>query len=451
MPGRNIGNQIEEQIKESLQIGLRTGNFSELKQTIKDSTKEVIMEAADSIADSVVGNRSSAAPRGYKSPHSTPDASKAYTDQLQAQRKAHNAEVARQQAQLQAQREAQKRAKEAQKRKYITSNNQLVDSTGKLLPTPFVPVGKVAAPVCIATGAVGTVAFGITTIVKLVGLIFSPVGVGATIATGILAGLSGLTLKLGVDHKNLLDRAVRYAQICGNSMYSQITTLASAMGTKPQNIIKDVKKMLRRGFFPEGYLDDEETTLMVSSDIYKQYRITMNHSLQTDAAKTVKDLGTSPRSEESIKARSALTKEQVQELDAMVNEGRDYIIRLHKLNDEIPGEVISNKLDCLEKTLTLIFARVEEHPEQMERMHKLMDYYLPTALKLVTAYADYDKVSSPGKEIAEAKSEIEQTLDIINDAFTQLLHNLFTESVWDVTTDAQVLKTMLKNEGLTSD
>lgn len=84
----------------------------------------------------------------------------------------------------------------------------------------------------------------------------------------------------------------------------------------------------------------------------------------------------------------------------------------------------------------------------MDRMHKLMDYYLPTMLKLVEAYAEYDKVSAPGKEIIQAKAEIENTLDTINEAFVQLLNNLFQDSVWDVTSDAQVLTTMLTQEGL---
>ena len=85
----------------------------------------------------------------------------------------------------------------------------------------------------------------------------------------------------------------------------------------------------------------------------------------------------------------------------------------------------------------------------MHRMHKMMDYYLPTTLKLVEAYEDFDKVSMPGPEIIAAKAEIERTMDIINQAFSELLNNLFRNAVLDATTDAQVLQTMLAREGLT--
>ena len=85
----------------------------------------------------------------------------------------------------------------------------------------------------------------------------------------------------------------------------------------------------------------------------------------------------------------------------------------------------------------------------MGKMHKLMDYYLPTTLKLVEAYKEFDSVSAPGPDILSAKEQIENTLDTINQAFKELLNNLFQEKVFDVTTDAQVLETMLAREGLT--
>ena len=135
----------------------------------------------------------------------------------------------------------------------------------------------------------------------------------------------------------------------------------------------------------------------------------------------------------------------------MIAEGAECIHKLRYLNDQIPGEIISHKLSRLENLLKEIFDNLKDHPDQMHRMHKLMDYYLPTTLKLVEAYADFDKVSVPGEEITAAKAEIENTLDTINRAFTELLNNLFQDAVLDATTDAQVLKTMLAREGLTNE
>lgn len=132
----------------------------------------------------------------------------------------------------------------------------------------------------------------------------------------------------------------------------------------------------------------------------------------------------------------------------MVAEGMEYIRHLRDLNDRIEGKAISEKLYRLENLLKEIFDRVQEHPEQMHRMHKLMDYYLPTMLKLVEQYAEFDEISSPGDDILDAKKEIEKTLDMINQAFVTLLNNLFRDAAFDASADAQVLQTMLAREGL---
>ena len=49
----------------------------------------------------------------------------------------------------------------------------------------------------------------------------------------------------------------------------------------------------------------------------------------------------------------------------------------------------------------------------------------------------------------DAKTEIEKTVDTINEAFAELLNKLFQSAVFDAATDAQVLQTMLAKEGLT--
>ena len=103
----------------------------------------------------------------------------------------------------------------------------------------------------------------------------------------------------------------------------------------------------------------------------------------------------------------------------------------------------------MEDLLKEIFRRLEESPNQMSKMRKLMNYYLPTTINLLQAYSEFDDVSAPNQDIISAKSEIEKTIDIINEAFTELLNKLFQESAFNASTDAQVLQTMLAKEGLT--
>ena len=195
--------------------------------------------------------------------------------------------------------------------------------------------------------------------------------------------------------------------------------------------------MLQLGFFPEGHLDNKGECLMLDTATYEEYLKIENErqAFEQEEAEKAK-----------IREQAAA---QNQELESMLREGKDYIEKLHHLNDIIEGEVISEKLYRMENLLREIFERVKESPEQMPKMRKLMSYYLPTTIKLLQAYSEFDDVSTPGQDIISAKAEIEKTIEIINEAFVELLNKLFQTSAFDAAADAQVLQTMLAKEGLT--
>ena len=446
----NNNQSIENQIKQGLAKGLSSGDFSGLNSAISDSVKGALKEASESVTDSLREASSQVASElkkaadpnsyyGYRKPHSTPEESQRFAQELQERRAARDREARAREEALRLQRESQR----AQ-----AGTALAINKAG--FPAKFDPIGSVSAPLCMVGGSLGLVFTTINLIKSAVALGIGTAGPAGLIAAGVFMVVFGIITSIGFSKQSALNRAKRYGRICGANMYASISAIASAMGVKASKVKRDIKKMLRKGYFPEGYLDDEATTLILSEDVYKQYRRSQTYAL-TSSANNTEPVVNEPSSEKAKSAREKLSPDEREELSAMVNEGREYISKLHALNKDIPGESITRKLDELENVLTEIFTRVEEHPEQMKRMHKLMEYYLPTMLKLVEAYAEYDKVSSPGEEIISAKNEIENTLDTINEAFVQLLNNLFQDSVWDVTSDAQVLQTMLKQEGLASD
>lgn len=326
----------------------------------------------------------------------------------------------------------------------------------------------------IKTKKVGNVAGVLLTVFGGIGTGFSAIGVLVTfilfLAEGMilplvwaLAFLFGFIFMIdrGCMRRNRIKRAERYVALCGGKSYIDIEELALQMGKSKRHILKDVKKMIKLGIFPEGHLDAQESCLILNDETFREYlKLQKERKALEMEAKVV-------RMQEKQKAKGAhLIPDGVQddcdagelvesegiedpELVALIREGNDYISKLRKLNDKIEGEVISAKLSQLENLLQEIFDRVKEHPEQMSQMQKFMNYYLPTTLKLVEAYAEFNDVSVPGADIASAKLEIEKTLDTINQAFAELLNKLFRSSVYDVTTDAQVLQTMLAKEGLT--
>ncbi len=135
----------------------------------------------------------------------------------------------------------------------------------------------------------------------------------------------------------------------------------------------------------------------------------------------------------------------------MIGEGDAYIRKIHACNDAIPGDEISAKISRMEMLVDKIFDRVEQDPESVDDIRKMMDYYLPTTVKLLEAYRELSAQPVDGENIRSSKREIEATLDTLNVAFERLLDSMFQETAWDVSSDISVLQTMLAQEGLVDD
>lgn len=323
-----------------------------------------------------------------------------------------------------------------------------------LLPAQFKKVGNVSNVLYQVFGGIG---LGVTLLITFFHftamLAERTVSGPGWIANAFFLLLFAGMIRLGIGQRRRLKLAERYAGLCGRNLYGEIEHLARSTGRKARRVIKDLQKMMKLGMFPEGHLDEKKTCFMLSDGIYRQYLETENNRKQREEeSRRAAELQKTQETQKGQKTGAGQTQdlpEQEAELNAMIAEGMECVRKLRLLNDQIPGEVISAKLSRLEGLLKDLFDSVREHPEQMHRMHKLMNYYLPTTLKLVEAYEEFDRVSTPGDDIIAAKAEIENTLDTINQAFTELLNNLFQDAVLDATTDAQVLKTMLAREGLT--
>lgn len=405
----NIGEDIRNAVDRAL-VGDFTGFGDALADTILDTMDNVGNMVGQAVADKVYQPQ-----RGTHSRQQT-----SYTQRME--------QITRERK--------EKQEKEAEERRVANARR---------IRCPFVPVGKISSILYMVFGSVGAGTLGILTLIFLMlGLFVENGFLGAALGCTIGGLLSGFLIHIGVQQSSRLKRAKKYAELTGNNHYINIDELAARTNQTVKSLLRDLKKMFKKGFFPEGHLDAEETCLMLDEKIFIQYlrlqKQRHNQEIERRAQEQI---------EENEQRNRAAVEANQSELEKTIAEGWEYIRKLRDLNDNIPGEEISMKLFRLESLLKEIFEGLKKHPEQLPQMKKFMNYYLPTTLKLVTAYEQFDSVSEQGEDIKEAKIEIEKTLDTINDAFAELLNRLFRDTVYDVTTDAQVLQTMLGSAGLT--
>ncbi len=320
---------------------------------------------------------------------------------------------------------------------YSDTTNVAQANKHKLVPVPHRPVGKVSGKLLSVAGPVLT---GGSAGVFLLELLMSVTSAAETLPFGLLF-FAALALPIGafmwIRGKQLSKRALRlqaYVSVLKLKGFANIPDLARSLGVKERFIIRDLQKMMELGMFPEGRFDDNYTCFIANKKSYEQYRATQDNYYQK-----MQETGT-------IIDESKIKNDRVR---AVIKEGNDYIAKIRHINDELPDEEISKKLDVLEMTITKIFFQVEQHPEQLSELDKFLKYYMPTTMKLLNVYCDFDKQPIQGENITTAKREILGSLDTINQAFIKLFDSLFQATAWDVSTDITVLQTMLANEGLT--
>ena len=446
-----VQNNLGEKFKETIAEAMKTGDFHALNTLVTDTVNDALREA-DFQANL---SREATEKKVWNSQRSWQDkrreevkteaeiqAERQQREKQQEERRRQNEEWHRQRREREKQWEEQRKAQAEQNR----ARNQAQPVTPRKATaaemTSLVKMekkGNVSGTLCTVFGGIGLGFSGLGLLVQLLLAAFQAASLSAAILPGVLSLVFLEMISYGNGQRRRLQRAEKYLELCGTKMYGVINEMARYTGKSVRYVRRDLRKMLKAGMFPDGHLDDKETCFMLNNVIYRQYLETEKAYLEQK--KEQNTAGTDTQDTEQSR--------RGQELHSIVAEGMEYIRHLRDLNDRIEGEAISEKLYQLENLLKEIFDRVQEHPEQMHRMHKLMDYYLPTMLKLVEQYAEFDEISSPGDDILDAKKEIEKTLDMINQAFVTLLNNLFRDAAFDASADAQVLQTMLAKEGLT--
>lgn len=257
----------------------------------------------------------------------------------------------------------------------------------------------------------------------------------AIVFSPLVAG-SLFMLFRGISLRRRTRRFLRYQQVIRGSSFCPIGMLESAVDRSHRFVVRDLKKMIQKGLFPDAHIDPAETTLMLDFNTYQQYlNAEAAHKQRQNAAQQ--------------QAAQSTSSVEMTDLQIAIAEGKTYLQKIHSANDAIPGEEISQKLFRLETVTAKIFDHVQNHEEKLPEIRKFMSYYLPTTLKLVEAYREFDAQPIQGSNITAVKREIESSLDTINKAFENLLDSLFEDDAFDISTDISALKTMLEQEGLT--
>lgn len=136
------------------------------------------------------------------------------------------------------------------------------------------------------------------------------------------------------------------------------------------------------------------------------------------------------------------------EAEQLRREGVDFLNYLRVCRGKLDTGA-NEELAAMQKTCGAILGFAHNHPDQLPRLRRFRDYYLPTTRKLL------DTALGLGSAEVEAadkiRGEITGILHTLNIAYTKLYETLLQDVSLDVSTEIDTLETMLRQDGLTHD
>ncbi len=230
----------------------------------------------------------------------------------------------------------------------------------------------------------------------------------------IIMGIPGAILATtNINARARNERCRSYMSMVGEHKNIDISDIAEANRQPTSRVIKDLRWMLGKGFFPGAYIDMRSMSLVYSG-----------HE----------------------KAPKPVVEQPVQNNDGTYPEAR----KIRELNEIIADPFVSERMDRLEILTHNIFAYVEANPDKTPKLRQFKNHYLPKTIKILESYARFERQKIEGENIRSAMKDVEAIMDKLVTGFEKQLDMLFDNEALDVSSDISVLESMMGIEGLSA-
>lgn len=301
-----------------------------------------------------------------------------------------------------------------------------------------------------AAGGAGTFFFGVPTLVAaLAPAIVGNPEAAVTAVLGIITAGFATLLGFGIRNLRRASKLKALQRAVGEREAVAFDDIAARMQVSPKAALSTSRALIKGGYLPQGRIDDENTTLMVTEDAYRQYRQFQLNQRQTLAERQAAEEARAAEAAASKAREQDLSERLTPEQRAFIAQGRDYLRQLRELDERIDDAAVSERVVAIEEVVGRILARAEEEPAVIAGLDRLTAYYLPTTVKLLDAYDRLEEEPIQGDNISSSRREIEHTLEVLYSAFEKLFDDTYQDLSLDVSADISVLHAMLAQEGLT--
>lgn len=137
-----------------------------------------------------------------------------------------------------------------------------------------------------------------------------------------------------------------------------------------------------------------------------------------------------------------------EEVDALLQEGRQALVAFGQLQKTISDEEIREKIGQMIVITRAILQKVSEEPKSYRLVRRFGNYYLPKSIKLLETYEKLQNSKAQSEKISGTAERISQALDPLIGGFQNIYDSLYRSQTFDIEADLEVLELMLKQDNI---
>lgn len=226
--------------------------------------------------------------------------------------------------------------------------------------------------------------------------------------------------------KNQIIRFRKYNREIGNNTVIPTADLAAITAKPIDFTINDLLNMIEKDYYRQARIVENGELFILDSNTYKLYK----EEMLRDPKERYEEL--------EEKESNALVEEYL-------SRAKRDVTALTEMTPKL-REPMKAKISEFLQIVGKIFELLKENPNTAKDLDKVINFYLPTTVKLMDNYIDLSE--KPTDSVKSSLKSMEQTMDLVNDGFMKMLDNIYQEKIMDLSSDMSVLKSMLRQEGL---
>ena len=226
--------------------------------------------------------------------------------------------------------------------------------------------------------------------------------------------------------KDQIIRFRKYNREIGNNTVIPTADLAAITAKPIDFTINDILNMIEKDYYRQARIVENGELFILDSNTYKLYK----EEMLRDPKEKYEEL--------EEKESNALVEEYL-------SRAKRDVTALTEMTPKL-REPMKAKISEFLQIVGKIFELLKENPNTAKDLDKVINFYLPTTVKLMDNYIDLSE--KPTDSVKSSLKSMEQTMDLVNDGFMKMLDNIYQEKIMDLSSDMSVLKSMLRQEGL---